>query len=133
MIVRMNWFLRAERAAELEIGGIRNHFIDIHVGLRAGSGLPYEQRKVPVQFAVGDILRNRRDGCRAPAIERSERPVDLGRRALDHTERAHDLDRHTLGSDAEIVERALGLSAPESVSRNLQWPEGVAFDAGPGR
>src|SRR4029077_5313386 len=33
----------------------------------------------------------------------------------------------------EIVERALGLSAPESVSRNLQWPEGVAFDAGPGR
>src|SRR4029077_634043 len=123
MIVRMNWCLRAECAAELEIGGIRNHFIDIHVGLRAGSGLPYEQRKVSIQFAVGDILRNRRDGDRAPAIERSERPVNLGRRALDHTECAHDLDRHTLGSDAEIVERALGLSAPESVGRNLQWPE----------
>ena len=72
MIVRMNWRLRAERAAELEIGGISDHFIDIHVGLRAGSGLPYEQRKVPIQFAVSDILRNRRNGGRAPAIERSK-------------------------------------------------------------
>ena len=69
----------------------------------------------------------------APArrrVERAEIAVDLGRGALDEAERADELDRHALGADAEIVQRALGLRAPEAVGRDLDRPEGVALGAG---
>ena len=59
----------AERAAKFEIGGIGDHFIDVHVGLGTRSGLPDEQRKMPVQFAVSDILRRCGNGSRALAVE----------------------------------------------------------------
>src|SRR5262245_4058446 len=132
MIVRMHRRLCAKRSTELEVGSVGDHFIDVHVGLRSRPRLPHQQWEMTVQFAVGDVLGNGRNhGC-ALAIERSKFLVDLGGRTFDHAKRAHDLDRHALRSNAEIVQRALSLSAPESVSRNLQWPESVALDAGLG-
>jgi len=56
-------------------------------------------------------------------------PIDLGGGALDHAERPHDLNRHPLASNAEIVQRTLSLRSPEPIGRNLQWPEGVALSA----
>ena len=65
-----------------------------------------------VQLAVGDVLRHRGDGLGAPGIEGAEIAIDLRRGALDQAERAHDLDRHAFGADAEVMQRALGLRAP---------------------
>ena len=86
--------------------------------------------KCPSSLAVGDVLRGCDDGAGALAVERAEIAVDLGGGALDQAERAHDLDRHALGADAEIVQRALGLRAPELVGGNIERAEGVGFDAG---
>ncbi len=122
--------LGAERAAKLEVGGVGDHFIDIHVGLRARPGLPDQQWKMPVEFAVGDILRHGGNGRRAPAVERSQCTINLGSRALDQAQRPHDLDRHLFGADAEIMQRPLGLRAPKAVGGNLQWPERVALETG---
>ena len=83
-----------------------------------------------VELAVGDVLRHRDDGLGAPVVERAEIAIDLRRGALDQAERAHDLDRHAFAADAEIMQRALGLRAPELVGGDIQRPEGVAFDAG---
>ena len=69
MIVWMHRQLCAKAAAEFEIDCIRNHFVDIHVRLRAGSGLPHQQWKMPVHLAVGDVLSNYRNSCSALAVE----------------------------------------------------------------
>ena len=103
MIIWMHGRLCAKYSAKFEIGSIRNHFVDVHVGLRARPGLPHQQREMPVHFAVGDILGHRRNGRCTFAVERAERSVDLGCRALDHTECVHDLDRHALCANAEIM------------------------------
>ncbi len=130
VIVRMHRLFGAEFAAERQIGGVGDHLVDVHVGLRAGTGLPHQQREMPVQPAVGDVLRHRDDRLRAAAVERTEIAVDLGGGALDQAERTHDLDRHAFRTDAEIVQRALGLRAPQPVGGDSERPEGVAFNAG---
>ena len=92
-----------KRAAEPEIGGVGDHFIDVHVGLRARSGLPYRKGKVLVQLAVSDVLSDGSDGSRTLAVERPKLPVDLGSRAFDDAERVHNLDRHAFGADSKIL------------------------------
>ena len=129
VVVRMDRRLRAKRAAEPEIGGVGNHFIDVHVGLRARSGLPHRQRKVLVQFAVSDVLSDSSNGRRTLAVERPKLAVDLGSRAFDGTERVHDPDRHALGTNTKVMQRPLGLCAPKPVGRNLERSEGVALNA----
>ena len=126
----MHRLLGAEFAAERDIGGVGDHLVDVHVGLGAGAGLPDQQREMLVELAVGDVLRHRDDRLGAPGVERAEIAVDLGGRALDQAERAHDFDRHAFAADAEIMQRALGLRAPELVGGDIERPEGVAFDAG---
>ena len=126
----MHRLFRAELAAERDIGGVGDHLVDVHVGLGAGAGLPDQQREMLVELAVGDVLRHRDDGPGAPGVERAEIAVDLGRGALDQAERVHDLDRHAFAADAEIVQRALGLRAPEFVGGDIERPEGVAFGTG---
>ena len=129
VIVGMHQLFRAEFAAERQIGGVRDHLVDVHIALGAGAGLPHQQRKMLIQLAVGDVLRHRDDRLGAPGVEAAEIAVDLGGGALDQAERAHDFDRHALAADAEIMQRALGLRAPQSVGGDSERPEGVAFDA----
>ena len=124
----MHRLFRAELAAERDIGGVGDHLVDVHVGLRAGAGLPDEQWKVLVQPATGDILRHRGDRFGALSVERAEIAVDFRRRALDQAERAHNFDRHAFGADAEVMQRALGLCTPQFVGGDIQRPEGVAFN-----
>ena len=69
VIVRVHRLFRAEFAAERDIGGVRDHLVDVHVGLGAGAGLPHQQRKMLVELAVGDVLRNGDDGRRSFAVE----------------------------------------------------------------
>ena len=83
-----------------------------------------------VELAVGDVLRHRDDGPGAPGVERAEIAIDFRRGALDQAKRAHDFDRHVLAADAEIVQRAFGLRAPEFVGGDVEWPEGVALGTG---
>ena len=86
--------------------------------------------KCPSSLPSAISCADRGDRCGAPAVERSQITIDVGRGALDQAERTHDLDRHPLGADAKIMQRALGLRAPKAIGGNLQRPEGVAFLTG---
>ena len=57
--------------------------------------------------------------------------VDLGGRAFDHTERVHDPDRHALGTNTEIMQRPLGLCAPEPVGGISSGPKASRLNARP--
>src|SRR5262245_26307421 len=85
-----------------------------------------------VQLSLGNILSNCRNRGSTLAIEGAKLSVDLGGRTFDHAKRPHDLDRHALHSNAKIMHGPLGLSTPEPLGRDGQWPEGVAFNAGLG-
>ncbi len=65
----MNRLLGAELAAEQFVGAVRDHLVEIHVGLRAGSGLPHHQREMIVELAVDHLARGADDGAGAAAIE----------------------------------------------------------------
>src|SRR5262245_35940431 len=125
----MHGRLRARLAAQEHVGARGNHFVDVHVGLRAGAGLPHRQREVIVELAVDHLLRGTHDRGRAPSVERSELKVRLRRCTLDERQRVDDRQRHPLVADAEVAEGAFGLRAPQPVGRHLDWPESVSLDA----
>ena len=74
VVIRMNGFLAAHRAAGNLDGAIGDHLVDVHVGLRAAAGLPDAQREMIVELAgdhfVGGLHDEpwlcRRRVCRGP-------------------------------------------------------------------
>ena len=72
MIVRMHRLLCAERAAQELVRTVRDHLVDVHVGLGAGAGLPDDQREVVVELAVDHLLSGARR-WRACAAHRAAR------------------------------------------------------------
>src|SRR5579859_1864270 len=52
----MNGFLAAHRAAGDFDGAVGDHFVDVHVGLRAAAGLPDAQREVLVELSGNDFI-----------------------------------------------------------------------------
>ena len=89
VIVGMDRRLGAELAAELFVGAVGDHLVDVHVGLGAGAGLPDHQREMhrracrrrsPAPPATIALARRR--------VERAELEIGLGRGALDDGERA---------------------------------------------
>ncbi len=129
VVVGMHRRIGARLAAEHFVGARRNHFVHVHVGLGAGPGLPHDQRKVVVELAVDHFLGGAHDRPGAAGVERAELVIHLGGRPLDDGQRADQRDRHTLGPDAEIAERALGLRPPIAVGRHLDRAETVGLDA----
>ena len=51
--------------------------------LRAGAGLPDDERKLIVELAVGDVLRDGGYGAGEVRIEAAEIAIDLRRGAFD--------------------------------------------------
>jgi hypothetical protein len=103
VIVRVHRRLGARLGAEQLVRARGNHLVDVHVGLGTRSGLPHGKRKVVVELAVDDLLRRAHDRLAAPGIERAERVVHLGGRALDDAERMDERDRHAFVADTEIA------------------------------
>ena len=113
-------------------GAVRDHLVGVHVGLRAGAGLPDHQRKLAVVLAVDHLLRRRDDGLGKLRIEIAQRVVGLGRALLDDAQRADQGKRHALAADLEIAEAALGLRAPILAGGDFDGAERVGFNAGGG-
>jgi hypothetical protein len=85
-----------------------------------------------VELALDHLARGAADGVGAALIEQSQ--LEIGRRCgeLDDAERMHDLDRHAVAPDAEILPRAFGLRAPITVGGDLDRSEAVGLGAGGG-
>ena len=128
VIVGVHRRFRAARRAKLFIGAIGDHFIDVHVRLRAGAGLPDDKRKMRVEFAGDDFLRRIDDRLRHIRLDQALFGVDLRRRQFHPRQRVNDVDRHLLTANRKIFFRALCLRAPIGPGRNGDVAEGIAFD-----
>ena len=122
--------LAAALAAEPLVGEVGDDLVDVHVGLRAGAGLPDDERELVVVLALHDLGRGRRDRVGEARLEQPEILVHEGGRLLDEAERVDQRHRHALAADPEILERALRLRAPIAVRRHLDRSERVGLDAG---
>ncbi len=115
----------AARAAQQLGAAVGQHLVHVHVGLGAGTGLPYGQREFvgmpPLQYLVGGAD----DGVRLVPIQQAERAVDRRRGPLHLGQRRHQFRRHALARDGEVVERALGLRPPKAGGRHVDRAEAV--------
>ena len=131
VVVRMHEARLADAAPPSSSrGAVGEHLVHVHVGLRARAGLPDDERELAVVLAGEHLVGGGDDGvgllrgraCRG-------RRLTTARAALDPGQRADQLGRHLLGRDVEVLQRALGLRAPEAVGGDLDLAEGVFLDA----
>jgi hypothetical protein len=130
VVVGMDGRLGAHLSAHQLDGAVGDHLVGVHVGLRAGAGLPDDEREIVVEPAVDDFLGGLDDPARALRVEDAERKVRLGGGALDEAECVDERQRHLLGADTEILDRALRLRAPIAVCGHVDRAERVGLGAG---
>ena len=56
VIVRVNGSLRSHDATRKFDGAVRDHFVGIHIGLSARTGLEDDQREMVVELALNDLI-----------------------------------------------------------------------------
>ena len=133
VVVRVHEALLAALAAEQLGGAVGEHFVDVHVALRTGAGLPHGERELGIVLARDDFGRGALDRVRFLGVEESERVIGLGSRLLHRRERVDHGERHALGRNAEEAPAALGLRAPQPLGGDLDRPEAVLLDGHAGR
>jgi hypothetical protein len=129
VVVGVNRRLVAALATENFVGAVGDDLVGVHVGLRAGAGLPHHQRKIIVEFTVDDFLRRLIDRLGDLFFQLAERQIGPRGGLFLDAERAYQRQRHTLVADGEVLHAALGLGAPVFIGRNLDLAHGVGFDA----
>ncbi len=107
-----------------------HNLVDVHVRLRARTGLPHRQREVSIELACCDTQRRIGDGLRAGLAEQAQVAVDASRRPLDPGHRVDQRQRHALLADRKEAQAALRLCAPQRFGRHVDGAEAVVFDAG---
>ena len=127
VVVGMHETLFATHAAEQFAGAVREHFVHVHVRLRARAGLPHGQREFVVMLAGNDFVGGLDDGVGLLRIEYAQVLVDLGRGALHASERTHEFAGHLLRGDLEVLQRTLRLRPPQTIGGHGNLAEGIAF------
>ena len=115
------------------VAPVGDHLVDVHVALRAASGLPYHQRKLLVQFSTDDLVAGLADGgkLRVSHLLRLQVMVGQGGRLLQIAKGMDDLLRHGLDPDTnvEVLVATLGLGTPELVGGNFHLAHRIMFNA----
>src|SRR6476619_582461 len=120
MVVGMDRILAASFPRKDFIGAARNHFIGVHVRLRARAGLPDDQRELVVEAAASDFGGSLLTDIRALRVEATDPGIHAWRSLLDESQAMDDLERHLLARPkGEIADRALGLRSPIGIGGNL--------------
>ena len=83
-----------------------------------------------VVAARGHLERRLLDRRRQVLRQIAELGVGGGRGMLDEPEGANEATRHAQPRGGKILQRALGLGAPQSARRHIKRPHAVALDAG---
>ena len=128
VLVRVDRRLAAERRSGELRRAIGNHLVDVHVELRSAARHPDAQGKHVVVPAGHDFVAGLHDELELPVGEAPAGVVGDGRGLLHDRVGLDHLSRHQIPADAEIVERALGLRAPEPVGRDPDLAVAVGFD-----
>ena len=131
VVVRVDQAPLAARAAQQFAGAVGQHLVDVHVGLRARAGLPDHQREFVVMLAGQHLVGRGDDGRRpCPASSRPMRWFTTAQERLICTRARISSRGMRSPGDVEVLQRALGLGAPEPLGRNLDRAEGVVFNPG---
>ena len=127
VVVRM-----AEPRARELIGAVCDDLVGVHVRLRAGAGLPDDERKMAVQLAGDNLVARGADGLELLLRHffGLEGGVCKRRRLLQNAEGMGDLTRHGLNihADPEVFAASLRLRRPEAVGRNAHLAHGIVLD-----
>ena len=133
MVVGVNRRLAPERRARELAAAVGDHLVHVHVELRAAARHPHVQRKHIVMLAGEDLVADLNDQLVALVVEPLAGMVGVGGGFLQDGVGGDHLARDQILADAEVLERALGLRAPELVGGNLDFAEAVGFLAYPCR
>jgi hypothetical protein len=104
---------------------VGQHFVDVHIALRAGTRLPDRQRELARMLAFEDFVGSLHDGGGLVSRQLAQRTVDGGSGALALRHCRNQLRRHALGRDGEVVQRALRLRTPQAVARHVDRAKAV--------
>ena len=129
MIVGMNEAAAAARTTEALGREVGEHLVDVHVRLRARTGLPDRQRELVGEPSAQHLLRRERYRAGLVGIEQTQIAVDLRRSSLHMRESSDQLGRHALGGNLEVLDRALGLGTPEASVVHRDVTHRISFNA----
>ena len=127
VIVGMNRRVAPKRRAGKLAAPVGDHLVDVHVELGAAARHPHMQRKHVVMLAGQDFVAGLHDQLVTLIVEPLAGMVRDGGGFLQDGVGSDHLTRNQILADAEMLERALGLSAPQLVRRHFNHTEAVGF------
>jgi len=123
----MNRRLTSERRSCELAAAVGNHFVDVHVELGAAAGHPNVQGKHVVVLAGEDFVTSLNNQLVTLIIEPLAGMVRGGSRFLQGAVGCDHFPGNQIAADAEMLERALGLSTPQFVRRHFNHTEAVTL------
>ena len=119
----------AQPATIEDVAAIGNHLIDIHIGLRAATGLPDDERELIIQLALDDLVARLSDEITLLLREDPQLAIGISGRLLQIPKGGDDLVRHRgCGTDPEVIATALRLGSPVLISGDLHLAHGIMLD-----
>jgi hypothetical protein len=120
---------RASLPLQKLVGPVGDHFVHVHVGLRAAAGLPDHQGKMLVPLPLQHLIGRRRDGLRLLAVQFAQPLIDQSRAFLQYGKHPNDLPGHPFRADPEVLVAALRLRPPQFVRGHPHFSQGIPFDS----
>src|SRR5262245_48814364 len=122
MVVRMHRSLAAKRLARELSAAIGDHFVYVHVVLGTTTPHPHMQRKHVVMLTGEDFVASLNDQRVLLITEPLTGMVCYGHGFLQNGISGDHLAGNQILADAEMLQRALCLGPPQTISRHLDLP-----------
>src|ERR1700733_14592685 len=125
----MNRRLGAKWCARELAAAVRNYLVHVHVELRAATRHPNMQGEHVLMLASKNLVTSATDQCAPLIVQAAPGMVRIGRGLFQNRVGGDHLPRYEVRSDGEVLQRALGLRAPELVGRNWHVAQGILLDS----
>ena len=103
----MDRVARTDRFAGQLRATIRDHFVGVGVGARAGAGLKNIEREMRIELSFDHFFRGLNNERRPVGIEQPEIVIGLRRRPFDQPQRPNERPGKTITADRKIQNRSL--------------------------
>jgi hypothetical protein len=127
MVVRVNRRFASERGSSELATAVRDHFIHIHVELRAAAGHPDMQGKHVCMLACEDFIASLNYEFVWLIVEAAADMIGIRGGLLQDRECRDHLARDQVFPNAEVFERPLRLRSPQFVTRYIDFTETVGL------
>src|ERR1035437_1849337 len=125
----MDGLLAAHLAASDLDSTIGDHFVGVHIRLRATACLPDAEREMLIEFPGNDFIAGLCDKLALLPGEFAEVSIHERGSLLEDAERADELGRHHVAANVEMDEGTGGLRAVIAVGGHFYGPHAVGFSA----